>query len=222
MVNVRDLEALRRHFKLKQMNLVGDSWGAAIVALYASQHPQNIHRVVFLSPMPTNKELIDQREAHLQSLLSEQERTEERAICGKVATASDAEINELCHRCLAFIIKLYLTDPAHLSRARGDLCGYTPQAVRNGWMVGDVSFASLGNWNLAPMLAKIHAPCLIIEGAKTNVPLEATELWAKLLPNSRLQLIPDAGHLNWLDQPEAVVSAISDFFHGKMEQNARQ
>ena len=219
---VRDLEALRRHFKLEKMNLVGLSWGAAIVALYASQHPQNINRIIFLSPMPTNLELIDQREAHLQALLNEEERTEEQAICGKIATASDAEIKELCHRCLAFTLRRYVADPSHLSRARGDLCGYTPQAVRNRGMVSDVSFASLGNWNLAPMLAKIHVPCLIIEGAKTNVPLEATELWAKLLPNSRLHLIPDAGHLNWLDQPEAVVSAISDFFQGKMEQNTKR
>ena len=219
---VRDLEALRRHFKLKKMNLVGLSWGSAIVALYASQHPGNINRILFLSPMPPSKELADQREEHLQSLLSKEERAEEEAICGKVASASDAEAIQLCHRCFALIARPYVVDPAHLRRERGDYCGFTPQVVRNGFMVSDVSFASLGDFNFAPMLKKIHAPCLIIEGAKTNVPLEATELWAKLLPNSRLLLIPDAGHMNWLDQPQAVVSAISDFFQGKIDKNAKR
>jgi proline iminopeptidase len=204
------------------MNLVGLSWGAAIVALYAGEHPRNIDRIIFLSPMATNKELDDQRFVHLYSLLSEAENVERKAVCGKILTASDADIGDMCRRCSAFEFKLYVTDPAHLSRARGDECGYTAQAIRNGWMVGDVSFASLGNWNFAPLLAKIRVPTLIIEGAKTNVPLEATELWAKLLPNSRLLLIPDAGHMNWLDQPEAVISAISDFFHGKIDKNAKQ
>jgi pimeloyl-ACP methyl ester carboxylesterase len=54
------------------------------------------------------------------------------------------------------------------------------------------------------------------------VPLEATKLWAKSLPNARLLLIPDAGHMNWLDQPEAVVSTISDFFQGKMDKDPKQ
>ena len=65
---VRDLEALRQHFKLTKMNLVGLSWGSAIVTLYASQHSENINRIIFLSPMPANKELANQREEHLQSL----------------------------------------------------------------------------------------------------------------------------------------------------------
>jgi proline iminopeptidase len=219
---VRDLEALRRYFKLRKMNLVGLSWGAAIVALYASEHPRNINRIVFLSPMATNKKLDDQRDEYLHSLLTKEERAAERAACGRIPAAGDADVSDVCHRCFAFSDKLYVADTAHLSRARGDLCGYTPQAIRNGFMVGDVSFESLGDWDFRPQLAKIRVPALIIEGAKTNVPLEATELWAKLLPNSRLLLIPDAGHQNWLDQPEAVVSAIGDFFQGKRERDTKR
>lgn len=219
---VRDLEALRQYFRLEKMNLVGLSWGAAIVVLYASEYPQNINRIIFLSPMATNKPLDDQRDEHLHSLLDKEKSAEEKAICSKVATASDAEASELCHRCFAFEDNLYVADPAHLKRLRGDYCGYTPQAIRNGFMVDDVSFASLGNWDFAPLLARIHAPCLVIEGAQTNVPLDATELWAKLLPNSRLLLIPEAGHMNWLDQPEAVTSAIGDFFHGRTAKGAKR
>ena len=219
---VRDLEALRRYFKLRKMNLVGLSWGAAIVALYANEHPKNINRIVFLSPMETNKKLDDESDEYFHSLMTKEERAEEKATCSKLLTASDADASDLCHRCYSFLDKLYVADPAHLRRARGDYCGYTPQAIRNGWMVSDVSFASLGDWNFQSLLAKIRVPCLIIEGAKTNLPLEATELWAKLLPNSRLLLIPEAGHMNWLDQPEAVISAISDFFHGRAAKDAKR
>lgn len=72
------------------------------------------------------------------------------------------------------------------------------------------------------MLSKIRVPSLVIEGAKSKVPLEGAETWAKWLPKSRLLLIPEAGHQNWLDKPEAVISAIGDFFHGRTNKNAKQ
>jgi proline iminopeptidase len=211
---VRDLEALRRHFELQKMDLIGLSWGAPIVALYAAAHPQNIHRLIFPSPMATTKKLDDERTEHLHSLMTKEERAGEDAACNKVATASDADAEMICHRCGSFEDRLYVADVAHLSRARGDYCHYTPDAIREGAKAGDITIETLGNWNFEPALSRIHVPTLVIEGAKTKVPLDATERWAKLLPNSRLVLIPDAGHQNWLDQPEAVISAISDFFHG--------
>jgi pimeloyl-ACP methyl ester carboxylesterase len=50
-------------------------------------------------------------------------------------------------------------------------------------------------------------PALVIEGEKTNVPLDATEGWARWLPFARLLLIANAGHMNWLDQPDVVSSS---------------
>jgi len=58
----------------------------------------------------------------------------------------------------------------------------------------------------------VKVPALVLEGAETNVPLDATREWVKSLPNARLLLIPNAGHGNWIDQPEAVISAMHEFF----------
>jgi pimeloyl-ACP methyl ester carboxylesterase len=72
------------------------------------------------------------------------------------------------------------------------------------------------------MLKQIVVPALVIEGEKTNVPLDATEAWARWLPNARLLLIPNAGHMNWLDQPDVVISSMSEFFHGQGVKNTKQ
>ena len=58
---VRDLEALRQHFRLRTMNLIGLSWGSGIVAQYAAAYPKNIDRLVFLSPMPPSEDFSKQR-----------------------------------------------------------------------------------------------------------------------------------------------------------------
>ncbi|MDQ3820367.1 MAG: alpha/beta hydrolase [Acidobacteriota bacterium] len=220
--HVRDLEALREHFRLKKLNLVGLSWGTWIVAHYASAYPQNVNRIVFLSPAPPTRELGRKRREVLASLLGKEELIEQTAACDKLPTASDAEIGDVCRKCVFFSAKLYVADPTHVSRARGDFCSYTPQAIRNGRIVNSVGFSSVRERNFQPMLSKIRTPSLVIEGAKSNVPLEGAETWAKWLPKSRLLLIPEAGHQNWLDQPEAVISAIGDFFHGRTNKYAKQ
>ena len=57
----------------------------------------------------------------------------------------------------------------------------------------------------------MFAPSLTIEGEKTQIPLDATESWAQASPDCRLLLVPDAGHMNWIDQPEFVVGASDEF-----------
>jgi pimeloyl-ACP methyl ester carboxylesterase len=107
-------------------------------------------------------------------------------------------------------------------RARGDTCSYTPQAIRGSEITTEAAVKSLGHWNFQSMLRQISVPVLVIEGEKTNVPLEATEAWARWLPNARLLLIPNAGHMNWLDQPDAVISSIGEFFHGQRVRGTKQ
>jgi proline iminopeptidase len=52
---VGDLEAVREHFKLEQMSLVAQSFGALIVAEYLRAHPHRVARMVFLLPTGPNR-----------------------------------------------------------------------------------------------------------------------------------------------------------------------
>jgi proline iminopeptidase len=209
---VRDLEAVRRYFKLDRLNLIGLSWGSAIAARYAADHPGLVRRVVFLSPMPPTEELDRRRTEHMESLLTKAEREEEAAAGKQMATANDQEIAGVCRKFFSFSDRLYVADPAHLLRARGDICSYSPGAIRAASITDDVSIASLGHWNWRSLLAGIQAPALVIEGERSNVPLEGAKTWAEWLPNAKLSLIPAAGHQSWLDAPDAVEQAIVSFF----------
>ena len=94
------------------------------------------------------------------------------------------------------------------------MCGYSPEALRNMNRVGETGAASLGNWDFRPLLRTIRVPTLVIEGEHTNVPLEDARTWARTVHNGRLLLIPNAGHMNWLDQPDAVIATLDEFFRG--------
>jgi proline iminopeptidase len=49
--DVEDLEAIRRHFGLDAMALVGHSYIALMIVLYAINQPAHVSRIVQLSPM---------------------------------------------------------------------------------------------------------------------------------------------------------------------------
>lgn len=60
-------------------------------------------------------------------------------------------------------------------------------------------------------LARITAPALVIVGAEDEAYLRASEVMTAKLPRARRVVIPDAGHVVNLDQPEAFDRAVADF-----------
>jgi pimeloyl-ACP methyl ester carboxylesterase len=44
-----DLEALRAHFGLGRLTILGHSWGAAVAALYASRFPDNVGQPIIVA-----------------------------------------------------------------------------------------------------------------------------------------------------------------------------
>ena len=219
---VRDLEALRQNFGLKRMNLIGLSWGSGVAAYYATASPQHVNRIVFLSPMPPTQEFSKQRNQKIRSLIDTKTLAEINEVHNRSKNANDADLPRLCRELNAYLDRLYVADPSHLSRARGDTCSYTPKAIRGAESTTEGAVKSLGSWNFQSMLEKIRVPALVVEGEKTNVPLDATEAWARWLPNAGLLLVRNAGHMNWLDQPDAVMSSIDEFFRGRRVRDAKQ
>ena len=105
-------------------------------------------------------------------------------------------------------------DSNHLKRGRQDLCAYPVAGLRNAQFAFQAGVASLGQWDFRPAMKSVTMPALVLEGAGTLFAMDAMQEWAKSLPNARLLLIPKAGHMIWGDQPEAVLSAMEEFFKG--------
>ena len=66
-------------------------------------------------------------------------------------------------------------------------------------------------------LRRALMPALILAGAEdTLVPVRRQEVLAGLLPHGKLQVIPEAGNMPMLEQPEAVSAALETFLSGPM------
>lgn len=63
-----------------------------------------------------------------------------------------------------------------------------------------------------PLLPKIDKPVLVLHGADDQIiPLQESQQMAASIPNARLEVIPDAGHLLPLEQPELTNKAMREF-----------
>jgi proline iminopeptidase len=219
--HVRDLEALRQHFRLPRMSLLGISWGAGLAALYAAEHPQRVERLLLVSPMPIARIPFGQeRVAKIDAILGKEAVERRQEISRLMAAASDQEAVAFCRESQGITFRAYLANQANLDHIRYR-CGDTPPAaIRNRQVVSRAGLASLGDWDFRPLLARLQIPALVFEGAKTNVPLNSTREWAAVIPNARLLLIPDAGHEFWAEEPAAFIKAAEQFLRGRYPKEA--
>jgi len=220
--HVRDLEQLRKGFGFEKVVLVGLSWGAGLATLYASQHPSRVERMLLLSPLPPAKRpFLEARSNAMAATLGPKRFARVRELFAAYHTASDQELPALCRELDDLLLEPYLTASAR-PRLRGDTCRYPAAALRSQGKNGLVIQDSLGDWDFRTLLAKLQFPALVVEGAETTVPLDATRAWVAALPNGRLLLVPRAGHLPFVDQPEAFFPPVVEFLEGAWPSAARR
>ena len=44
--HIADLDAVRRHFDLQKLTLLGNSWGGLLISAYAAAHPERVERMI--------------------------------------------------------------------------------------------------------------------------------------------------------------------------------
>jgi proline iminopeptidase len=209
-----DLEALRKHFGLERLTLLGHSWGAAVAALYAVRYPQRIERLLLVSPMAARR---THYTVAFNSLDARRDSATQRRVqalrAARLANPGDAAA---CRAYYSLWFVAAFTDSAALRRSSGDFCAGTPEALANKVKSVDrFTVASLGEWDWRPALRAVKAPAVVMRGSSEFFPLESAREWATALPNGRLLLLDGAGHFPYLEVPERFFSAVESFLQGR-------
>jgi proline iminopeptidase len=210
--DMRDLEALRAHFGIQKMTLIGLSWGSGLAALYANAHPEHVSKIVFLDPMPVARNpYVKERSDKIRGLVTPADNNRVEELEKLDETATDDQLIVNCREEDRISFKPYLYGPGNYDRGRQDACDDPPAAIRNGALVGQAVADSLGDFDFRPMLKKLSVPVLVVEGEKTNVPLDSTREWANAPSHARLLLIANAGHAAYVDQPAVLIRDLESF-----------
>ena len=167
-----DLDAVRQHFGLERVTLVGHSWGAGVAALYAMRYPDRVSKVVLVGPMPLRRSELDRSFAEIRASRSPEET--ERLLAARDAVRADPGNADACRAFYVLWFRPFFADPADMTKTRGDFCAGSPEALRNaGLAVGRHTVASLGDFDWRDSLERVNAPVLVLHGSRDPIPVSA-------------------------------------------------
>lgn len=215
-----DLEALRAHFKLERMTILGHSWGAGVAALYAGRHSERVARLVIVNGIPARRGELVRAFEKLDASRDSAERHRMREWRqARLANPGDAAA---CRAYYVLWFRPFFGVSNAASRSKGDFCAGTPEARRNKISsVDKFTMASLGEWDWRPSLRAVTAPALVIHGTADVLPVEGAREWAAALPNARLLLLEGVGHFPYLEAPERFFAALDEFLQGRWPEDSR-
>ena len=223
--DVLDLEAVRAHFQLESVDLVGFSYLGLMVAMYAKDHPQHVRRIVQLGPVPLqfDKEYPDGLRAGDyyaaidSTALADLRRSQKE-------NYPTTHPREYCLREDAVTRVALVGDPANVVRLNQDLCDKP-----NEWPIRLAShfarhFISVQALVLDPAdFARLEQPVLTVHGTlDRNAAYGGGREWAMTFPNARLLAVEGGAHCAWADDPELVFGAIDTFLRGTWPDKAER
>lgn len=224
--HVADLEALRKHFKLEKMTLLGNSWGGLMISLYAVAYPDRVERMVLDSPASPTRDLLGEMEEEIRRRMEKIYKPEQIQrnydLRNPDAWRRAKDPVAVCREFFVTILAVYTYTQTLDGNFKGDVCFGGPESVRLQPDTRNHTWNSLGNYNLMPKLGVVKAPVLVIHGAADVIPLKSSELWASGYPNARLLLIEKAGHMAQAEAPEIFFPAIETFLKGNFPAEAKK
>ena len=226
--HVADLAAVIHELRVSPLEIIGYSWGGLLAMLYAIEasgagsgsapsspdprtaaeshppagggHPPSPQSLVLIDPAPISRPVRAQFEAEFGR---RQQSEAVQRLRAELAESGLRERDPDAYRQRAFELSVagYFAHP----EASHDL---TPFRV-----VGRVQqsvWESLDDFDLAPALARVRIPALVLHGRQDPIPLASSETAARAL-QARLVVIDESGHVPYVEQPESVFSAIRAF-----------
>lgn len=207
--DVADLEQLRVALGLERLALVGWSYFGGGAARYALAHGDRVSSLVLLAPLPIRR---IPHFGQAAQAVSERIDADAMASLGRDARAGvhTSEPERFCRGWYRALAPAYAATPEALDRMRANPCRWPnehPAAVNT--LLGRI-WRVMGDWDWRKDFRRLTPPTLVLYGDADCQPRAVADEWS-VLPGARLVVLPGAGHLAWLDRPDAVGEAISSF-----------
>ena len=203
---VNDVESLRGHLGLDQMDLLGHSAGGVLATLYAAACPQRLSALVLITPGLAAVG-VDASEEQFRAALAH--RAAEPWYPGALAAmeqlmAGSSSIEAFRASRPFYYGRWDQTAQAHATVGVAE----RHQAARQGFFAG----ATVDVPATRAALTKLTAPVLLYAGAEDPmvIPAEVREA-APLFNDAAVVVQPGAGHFPWIDTPAAFAAVVGSF-----------
>ncbi len=221
---VEDVESVRQALGLGKISLLGHSYGGVLAQAYAFKYQRNLNHLIlgstFYSTAEMNKVLADEKRRMNPEALAKLEALEKAGLFGK---GKEWEIGRYPEE----YAKLAWGDGyfPYLYQRRPDP-NYDPLSgnTSTSWDLYREMWGSHGEFvidgNLksveyADKLPGIRVPTLIICGDHDEVDPSLSRFMHDKIAGSTLVVLPQSGHMAFVDQPARYIKSVNDFLHAK-------
>jgi pimeloyl-ACP methyl ester carboxylesterase len=182
---------------IERAHVVGNSLGGHISLLLAAQHPQRVASLILYSPAG-----LKQSEHHWS--------LEHRK-------AGDHPVNISCIEDFNYFIDTNFVKkpflPSPIKRALAAKAISDRVFFEKIW--GDIIHETPGNPLMEPMLPTMLTPTLVVWGEQDKMlPVSDAYKFSQLMPNCRVEILQNCGHVPMLERPAEMAGVTIDFIKG--------
>lgn len=203
---VADVEALREHLGVEQLDLLGHSHGGVVALAYAAAHPKRVRRLVAADSLvrlqPEEQKKLKERNSD-EPWYEDAQRALEQEEAGEYST--DAELEAIVRRFWPMYFATFDERAAEYIDAY--LAGEraNPDALK-------LFNEGIAEWDMRGELGSIVAPALVITGEYDFIcgPTCAEDI-AGGIGGAQKVVVEDCGHFTFAEKPDEFCAAIEEF-----------
>lgn len=202
---VEDIDAVRTHFGIEKMNLLGHSWGGLLAMWYAKTYPDRLKSLILVNSIGASREFTAQAFETMNSRISDTDKIHREKIMRSEAfqRGDSAAMLELYR--FSFAQSFYRRELLDSLRLR-----ITSDALERQQLLTGL-YPDLTDYDLHDALRAVWCPVLILHGAYDATPAEALSKVAMHLPDARMVAVPQCGHWAFIEQPEMFFREVNAF-----------
>ena len=205
---VADVEALRSHLGVEQLNLLGFSHGGCVAMAYAAAHPARVSRLLLVDTLAVWG---DEAEAEMKRMI--EARSGEPWFAEALQAIEEEQAGEF-GSVDDLIANLQRQIPLYFHRWEGNeqVGGRLSMDFAHAEPLHHFNTVEFPTFDLRPELRKVEAPTLVVAGDDDFICGPAcADAIVGALRDARLVTIADSGHFVYVEQPEAFRAALTGF-----------
>ena len=216
---VADVEAVRRALGLGKIDLLGHSFGGVLAQAYAFAHPEALSHLVLCSTFHSTRAMNEVFRRMKEKMPAElRERIDRMEAAGLYGHGKDYEKNRYTSDYMiaawgeGYFPYIYRRrpDPNHDPVANGVMSWelYREMWGSHGEFVIDGNLAAV---EYADRLPTIRTPTLVTVGDHDECDPSLAREMQRLIPGAELVVLPESGHMTFVDQPALFLRAVDGF-----------
>ena len=202
---IDDIEALRKELRIREVTILGHSWGGLLAMKYAIKYPKSIKSLILLNSVSASKEFDQASFTTLNARMSKED------IDKRNELVNSDGMKQGDPQVISDLFRISFRNTFYNKSYADSLNLIFPKdySLRSGLLTH--LFKDLGAYDLHPQLAELNVPTLIVHGDYDALPIEASEKLARSIKGSQLVVMRNCGHFPFVEARKEFKEIIVSF-----------